>query len=141
MTGLCMTSLMSARNAARKCSRANTMNLLPMNNPRTVNLGENIEYIQTCLRNIEAGEMKAQALKGKTWKLWTDNEGWKPVTYEQIVNLTEKLEAMRKADKDFVILFRDGEIVLQEAGYVPSMAYQAKHHVAAICLRRNRGVP
>ena len=81
---------------------------------------------------MEAGEMKTQALKGKTWKLWTDNEGWKPVTYEQIANLIEKLEAMRKADKDFVILFRDGEIVLQEAGYVPSMAYQAKHHVAAI---------
>ena len=108
------------------------MNLLPMNNPRTVNLGENIEYIQTCLRNMEAGEMKAEALKSKTWKIWTANEGWKPVPYEQLLRLISEVESMRKADKDFVILFRDGEIVLQEAGYVPSMAYQAKHHVAAI---------
>ena len=30
------------------------MNLLPMNNPYTVNLGENIEYINKCLEKQEA---------------------------------------------------------------------------------------
>ena len=61
MTGLCMTSLMSARNAARKCSRANTMNLLPMNNPRTVNLGENIAYINKKLKELESmGEQQTE---------------------------------------------------------------------------------
>ena len=76
--------------------------------------------------------MKAEALKSKTWKIWTANEGWKPVPYEQLLRLIGEVESMRKAGKDFVTLFKDGEIVLEEAGYRPSMAYQAEHHVTVI---------
>ena len=71
-------------------------------------------------------------LKGKSWKVWTDNEGYKPVTHEQIIRIVGELEELRKAGKDFVILFKDGDFILQEAAYVPSMAYQPQHHVAII---------
>ena len=38
------------------------MNLLPMNNPYTVNIGENIEYINKCLekQNQEAEPQKEE---------------------------------------------------------------------------------